>query len=63
MGSDKCLEVARGSLADSLVGQYQRLESNVSDYRKPVEVAEEGGTCESGGYIARCVLDLLEGFH
>jgi len=37
------LEVGRGSFTDSLVGQYQYLESNASDYREPVEVAEEGG--------------------
>jgi len=33
-------EVGRGISADSLVGQYDCLESNASDYR---EVAEEGG--------------------
>jgi len=33
--------VGRGSSADSLVGQYQCLESSASDYREPVEVAEE----------------------
>jgi len=37
------LEVGRGSSADSLVGQYQCLESNASDYKEPVDVGEEGG--------------------
>jgi len=37
------LEVGRGSSADSLVGQYQCLESDESDYREPVEVTEKGG--------------------
>jgi len=32
-----------GSSADSLVGQYQCLESNAGDYWEPVEVTEEGG--------------------
>jgi len=32
----------RGSSADSLVGQYQCLESKTSDYWEPVEVVEEG---------------------
>jgi len=37
------MEVGRGSSADSLIGQYQCLESNASDYREPVEVTEERG--------------------
>jgi len=37
------MEVGRTSSADNLVGQYQCLESNASNYREPVEVAEEGG--------------------
>jgi len=45
-GGTSCLAevVDRSSQAvDSHEGQYQCLESNASDYREPVEVAEEGG--------------------
>jgi len=37
------LAVGRGGSGDNHEGQYQCLESNASDYREPVEVAEEGG--------------------
>jgi len=33
----------RGGSGDSHESQYQRLESNASDYREPVEGAEERG--------------------
>ena len=42
MGSDLHLEVGWGGLVDNLVGQYHRLESDVSCYREPVEVRREG---------------------
>jgi len=45
------LWVGRGSSIDSLVGQYQCLESNASDYREPVEVAQKEVSWENFGKL------------
>jgi len=45
------LKVGRGGAADSHEGQYQCLESNASNYREPLEVAEEGFTWEDFGKL------------
>ena len=37
------LEIGGGSSIDCLVGQFNHLESDMSYYREPVEVPEEGG--------------------
>ena len=42
MWSDQRWEGGGGSSIDRLVGRNRRLESDVSDYREPVEVPEKG---------------------